>query len=47
MTRASSGDTVVIKPYNNIYTSLVIVATIAVALALVVVYMRGKTIGYW
>jgi hypothetical protein len=42
MSRAASGDTVVVKAGNNIYTVLVIAATIAVVLALVSVFIRVK-----
>ena len=42
MSRAATGDTVVLKPSNNIYTGLVIAATVAVALALVVLFMRAS-----
>jgi hypothetical protein len=42
MSRAASGDTVVLKPANNIYTVLVVAATLAVILGLVVLFMRVK-----
>jgi hypothetical protein len=45
MSRAASGDTVVVKPANNIYTALVVGATIVVALGLVVIFMRAQAIG--
>ena len=45
MSRAATGDTVVLKPGNNIYTGLVIAATIAVLLAVVVLFLRANTLG--
>jgi hypothetical protein len=42
MSRAASGDVVTLKPANNIYTVLVIVALLAVVLALVVLFVRLK-----
>lgn len=45
MSRAATGDTVVIKPGNNIYTVLTLAATIVAALALVVVWMRAQELG--
>lgn len=44
MSRAASGDTVVIKPSNNIYTVLVVIATIVVILGLIVLFARANTI---
>lgn len=46
MTRAATGDTVVVKPSNNIYTVLVVAATIAVAIALAIVWFRAQDQGY-
>jgi hypothetical protein len=46
MTRAATGDTVVVKASSNIYTVLVIAATIVTALALAVVWMRAQSLGY-
>jgi hypothetical protein len=45
MTRAATGDTVVVKPANNVYTVLVIAAFIAVLAALVVVVLRARELG--
>jgi hypothetical protein len=45
MSRAISGDTVTVKPANNIYTALSGVALVIVLLGLVVVWMRGQTLG--
>ena len=45
MSRAATGDTVVVKPSNNIYTVLTIVATLAVTMALVVLYIRAQEMG--
>jgi hypothetical protein len=44
MTRAATGDTIVIRPQNNIYTVLLAVATLAVAIGLLVVWMRSMTL---
>ena len=45
MSRAATGDTVVVKPSNNVYTVLAIIATLAVAMALVVLYIRSQQMG--
>jgi hypothetical protein len=45
MTRAATGDTVVVRPTNNVYTVLVIAAFIAVLGALVVVILRARELG--
>jgi hypothetical protein len=44
MTRAATGDTIVIRPQNNIYTVLLGAATLAVAIGLLVVWMRSETL---
>ena len=44
MSRASAGDTVIVKPTSNVYTVLTFVATVAVALAIFVVYSRSQTL---
>ena len=44
MTRAATGDTVVVRPANNIYTVLAGVALIVVLLGLLVVYLRAGTV---
>jgi hypothetical protein len=44
MTRAATGDTIIIRPQNNIYTVLLAVATVAVAIGLAVVWMRSDTL---
>lgn len=44
MSRASSGDMIVVKATNNVYTVLVVVATLASILAIVVVAMRSQTL---
>jgi hypothetical protein len=46
MTRAATGDTVVVKPGNNIYTVLVIAACIVVIVALVSLYLRAQDLKY-
>lgn len=44
MSRIGSGDVIERKAGSNVYTVLVIVATLASLLALVVVWMRAGTI---
>jgi hypothetical protein len=44
MSRAATGDTVVLKPVNNIYTVLSGVALVVVLLGLLVIYLRGETV---
>ncbi len=44
MSRAATGDTVVLKPVNNIYTVLAGVALVVVILGLVAIWMRSNTI---
>lgn len=44
MSRAASGDTVVIKPSNNVYTALVVIATVVVILGLIVLFTRANAI---
>ncbi|MCC7350983.1 MAG: hypothetical protein IT446_10465 [Phycisphaerales bacterium] len=44
MSRAATGDTVVIKPSNNVYTVLVVIATIVEILGLIVLFSRATTI---
>lgn len=44
MTRAATGDTIIIRPQNNIYTVLLAAATVAVAIGLLVVWMRSVTL---
>jgi hypothetical protein len=44
MSRIGTGDTIVVKPTNNVYTVLVVVATVAATLALLVLYMRAQTL---
>ena len=46
MSRAATGDTVVIKPVNNIYTVLSGVALVVVILGLIAIYLRADTLGY-
>ncbi len=43
MTRAATGDTVIVRPTNNIYTVLTGVAVLAQILGLVVLFMRAQT----
>ena len=42
MSRAGSGDTVVVKATSNVYTVLTLVATIAAVLAVVVVMKKSQ-----
>ena len=42
MSRAGTGDTVVVKPAINVYTVLTIVATLASVIAIIVVLLREK-----
>jgi hypothetical protein len=44
MSRAGSGDTVVVKATSNVYTVLVFVATLAAVMAIVVVAMKSKAL---
>ena len=44
MSRVGSGDTIVVKASNNIYTVLVIAATVAALLAFFVVNMKAKDV---
>ena len=44
MSRAGAGDLVVVKPANNVYTVLVIVATLVQVLALAIVFLRYKAV---
>lgn len=46
MSRMSSGagDTVYVKPANNIYTVLTAVATVVVLLGVIVVWMKGDAL---
>jgi len=44
MSRAATGDTVVLKPQNNVYTALAVAGTLACALAILVLFMRAKSL---
>lgn len=44
MTRAATGDTIIVRPQNNIYTVLLAAATIVVLIGLIVVWMRSETL---
>lgn len=44
MTRAATGDTIVLRPQNNIYTVLLAAATLVVVVGLIVVWMRSETL---
>jgi hypothetical protein len=43
MSRVAGGDVVVIKPQNNVYTVMVIVATVVQVLTFMVVFLRYKS----
>ena len=45
MARAATGDVVTVRAGNTVYTGLVIAATVAVAIALLVVLVRGGAMG--
>jgi hypothetical protein len=45
MTRAASGDTVTVAPSNNVYTGLLGLAVVVVAIGLVVLFLRANTLG--
>jgi hypothetical protein len=49
MTRAASGDTVTLRPTANIYTALAAAGTVAAAIGLAVLIIRGNTMtgGLW
>jgi hypothetical protein len=42
---ATGGDVVVRKPQSNIYTVLVVAATVVVVLGLILVFSRGAAMG--
>jgi hypothetical protein len=44
MSRAATGDTVVVKPTNNIYTALLAAALVAQIVGLVVLFLRAQTL---
>ena len=44
MSRAATGDTVVLRPVNNIYTVKSGVALVVVILGLIAIYMRSETL---
>ena len=43
MSRVGGSDVVVVKPANNVYTVMLIVATVAQLLCFLVIFMRFKT----
>jgi hypothetical protein len=45
MARAVTGDTVTVAPTNNIYTVLSLIGVIAVAMSLVILFVRAGTLG--
>jgi hypothetical protein len=44
MSRAGAGDVVVVKPTNNVYTIMLIVATLVQLLALLIIVVRFKSV---
>ena len=44
MTRIASGDTITIRPQNNIYTILLGVSCVVVLIGLIVMWMRSMTL---
>jgi hypothetical protein len=44
MSRSGAGDVVVVKPTNNVYTVMVIVATLVQLLAFMVIFVRFHTV---
>jgi hypothetical protein len=44
MSRASGGEVIVIRPQNNVYTVMVVVATFVQILTLLVVILRFKSV---
>jgi hypothetical protein len=43
MSRAGAGDVVVVKPANNVYTIMLIVATLVQLLTLLIIVVRFKS----
>lgn len=43
MTRAATGDTVVLRPTNNVYTAMAAAAVVAQILGLVVLFVRMQS----
>lgn len=44
MSRAATGDTVVVKPVNNVYTVLVLIAIVAEIIGFVALFLRHADI---
>jgi hypothetical protein len=44
MSRAATGDTVVVKPTSNVYTVLALVATIVIIIGTIVVFNRATVV---
>jgi len=44
MSRAGTGDVVMVKPANNVYTVMVIVATLAQLLTFLIIFIRFKSV---
>ena len=45
MSRAVTGEQIQVRPTNNVYTALALIAAIVQALGLIVIVMRAKDIG--
>jgi len=45
MARAATGDTVTVAATNNIYTALTFAATLVVAISLVIMVIRARSLG--
>lgn len=45
MSRAASGDVVTVPASSNMYTGLAAAATVGVALAVLVLFLRAKALG--
>jgi len=45
MSRFGSGDRILVKPQNNVYTVLAVVGALATAAALLVVFIRASAEG--
>ena len=45
MSRAGAGETITVRPTNNVYTGLAAAAVIIQIIGLIVLFMRAKDIG--
>lgn len=44
MSRAAAGDTIVVKPSNNVYTALAAIAVVAATVGLALFYLKAKAL---